>query len=94
MHDGKRLKQILEDLGMKKTELAKKLGVSSQNIYTYIKSKNINSDRKKEIEKILRLKFNEEDKTEHYKNKYNELAGKYIELLQENELLKEQLKEK
>ncbi len=86
MTDGEKLKQRLLELGMKKTEFARRYGTSSQNVYMLFKTKEFRKDVKEKIEEILEFKFDPVF-TNEYKNKYFEILRKYTELLEENKKL-------
>lgn len=86
MKDGEKLKQRLLELGMKKTEFARRLGTSSQNIYIMFKTKEINRKRRKQIEEILDFKFDREELT-NYQIEYYNLLKKYTEALEKIEFL-------
>ena len=90
MTDGEKLKMRLTELGLPKTEFAKRIGTSSQNVYILFRTRQFRLERRKLIEKVLNFKF-EEEETIEYKEEYFNLLKKYADLLEENIRLKEKI---
>jgi predicted transcriptional regulator len=90
MTDGEKLKMRLAELGLPKTEFAKRIGASSQNVYILFRTRQFRLERRKLIEKVLNFKFEEEEAIE-YKEEYFNLLKKYADLLEENIRLKEKI---
>ena len=91
MTDGQKLKQRLLELGMQKTEFAKRIGTTSQNVYMMFKTKEISRKRRIQIEKELNFKFDNEPLSNCEKEYYN-ILKKYTLTLEENNELKEEIK--
>jgi len=88
MTDGEKLKKRLQELGMRKTVFAERIGISSQQVYVLFRTRQFRLERRKLIEKVLNFTFEEEAKIE-YKEEYFNLLKKYADLLEENIRLKE-----
>ena len=85
MHQGRALRNLLEEYNIKVGDFAEKVGVSRQTI-----SNNFKRDRidRKLIEKVTEITGLEEsvfekDKAEDYKNKYHDVKEKYLKVMED-----------
>ncbi len=80
LHIGQLIKEQLEKSGMKKTEFARRINITSQNVYHIFTRKSIDTGLLESISDVLKFNFFESLEM-HYSRKssetWNEMAQKY-----------------